>query len=168
MSDLESWKNVTLGRIVLKKYNQRGELADEMVTAGKVFHISPKERRINQEMAANPKMDFFQNGYLTPIRLIETEEDAKELAANPNLMSESEMKDMFKGNWKAFDQRVQEVSNLTTLKRMLEVANEVDATVRQVEVIQSRIDSLNPDDLTEIRHAGSIDERTGLRPITPR
>jgi hypothetical protein len=168
MSELESWKNASLGRVVLKKYNQRGELADEMVTGGKVFHISPKERRINQEMAASPDLDFFQNGFLTPVRLIETEEDAAELASNPNLLSEEDMRGLFKGNWKAFDQKVQEISNLTTLKRMLEVAQEVDATIRQVDVVNARIQEIDPADHVEIGHAGNFDERTGLKPVTPR
>lgn len=169
MSDeFETWKNATLGRVVLKKYNQRGELSDEMMPGGKVFHIKPAERRINQEMAALPELDMFQNGQLTPVRLIDTEEDAKEIASNPNLLSESEMRDLFKGHWKTFESKVSEVSNLTTLERLLQVANEVDAKVRQVEVIQARIAEINPVEHVEINHAGAVDERTGLRPVTPR
>lgn len=166
--EYETWKNSTAGRVVLKKYNQRGELSDEMMSGGKVFHIKPQERRINQEMAANPDLDMFSNGQLTPVRLIETEEDAKEIASNPNLLSEEEMKDLYKGHWKSFESKVSEISNLTTLERMLEVGNEVDAKVRQVETIRARIEELNPVDHVEIEHSGNIDERTGLRPVTPR
>jgi hypothetical protein len=167
-TDLETWKNATLGRVVLKKYNQRGELSDEMVGGGRVFHISPKERRINQEMAANSDLDMFKNGQLTPVRLIDTEEDAKELASNPNAMSETEMHELFKGNWKTFDARVQQVSNAVTLQRMLQVASEMDATLRQVEVVKARLEEIAPSEITEITPAGSVDERTGLRPVTPR
>lgn len=167
-SEFESWKNSTPGRVVLKKYTQRGDLGDEMIAGGKVFHISPKERRINQEMAATPELDMFQNGFLTPVRLIETEEDAKEIASNPNLMSETEMADLFKGHWKTFESRVSEVSNLNTLNRLLEVASTVDAKVRQVEVIRARIEEISPEDHVEIAHAGSTDPMTGLRSVTPR
>lgn len=169
MSDeFETWKNSTAGRVVLKKYNQRGELADEMFGGGKVFHIKPQERRINQEMAASPDLDMFKNGQLTPVRLIDTEEDAQEIASNPNLISDGEMKDLFKAHWKTFESKVGEISNMTTLERLLEVASEVDAKVRQVEFVRARIDELNPADHVEINHAGSVDERTGLRPVSPR
>lgn len=170
MAEHESWKNTTAGRIFLKKYNQRGELAAEMIPGGKVFQISPKERRINTEMAAGPELDFFSNGQLTPVRLIDTEEDAKEIASNPNLMAESEMVDLFKGHWKSFEARVNDIGNLTTLQRLLEVAQSdaVDAKVRQMEAIKARIDEISPAGHVEITHAGSVDERTGLKPVTPR
>lgn len=170
MTEHESWKNTTAGRIFLKKYNQRGELASEMVPGGKVFQISPVERRINTEMAALPELDFFSNGQLTPVRLIETEEDAKEIASNPNLMAESDMVDLFKGHWKTFEARVGEINNLTTLRRLLEVgqSSEVDAKVRQVDVIKAKIEEISPAEHVEINHAGSVDERTGLKPVTPR
>jgi hypothetical protein len=166
----ETWKNATRGRIFLKKYNQQGQLAAEMVPGGKVFQISPTERRINTEMAASPDLDFFQNGQLTPVRLIETEEDAKEIASNPNLMAESDMVTLFKGHWKTFEAKVNEISNLTTLKRLLEIAqsDEVDAKVRQVEAVKARISDIDPVEHVEIAHAGSVDERTGLKPVTPR
>lgn len=172
MSDdkYETWKNATLGRVVLKKYNQKGELSDEMVAGHKVFHITPQERRINTEMAATAELDMFSNGQLTPVRLIDSEEDAKELASNPNLMSEDEMRDLFKAHWKTFEARVSEISNLPALNRMLELAsnNEVDAKVRQLDAIKARIEDVNPTTHVEISHAGSVDERTGLKPVTPR
>lgn len=166
----ETWKNATQGRIFLKKYNQKGEMAAEMIPGGKVFQISPNERRINAELAATPDLDFFQNGQLTPVRLIETEEDAKEIASNPNLMAESDMVDLFKGHWKTFEARVGEISNLTTLRRLLEIAqsDQVDAKVRQVEAVKQKIEEIDPPDHVEIGHAGSVDERTGLKPVTPR
>lgn len=166
--DFETWKNSTAGRVVLKKFNQRGELSDEMMSGGKVFHIKPQERRINQEMAATPELDMFSNGQLTPVRLIETEEDAKEIASNPNLLSESDMKDLYKGHWKTFESKVAEISNINTLERLLEIGSEVDAKVRQIDVIKARVEELNPVEHTEINHAGSVDERTGLRPVSPR
>lgn len=170
MAEHESWKNTTAGRIFLKKYDKRGELAAEMVPGGKTFQITPHERRINSEMAASPGLDFFSNGQLTPVRLIETEEDAKEIASNPNLMAESEMVDLFKAHWKTFESRIAEVGNLTTLQRLLEVAqsDQVDAKVRQVDALKARIEEISPADHVEINHAGSVDERTGLKPVTPR
>lgn len=141
----ESWKYLGAGRISLLKYNQKGELAGELIPGGKVFQISPQERRINQEMAAGEDLDFFRNGQLAPVRLLDTD-DAAELASNPNVMSETDMRSLFKTNWKNFDSRIQEVSNTSTLERLVQIAKEVDATVRQLEIIESRLDELKPSD----------------------
>lgn len=166
----ESWQNTIAGKIFLKKYNQRGELAAEMIPGGKVFQITPTERRINSEMAATPELDFFRNGQLTPVRLIETEEDAKEIASNPNLLAESDMVDLFKAHWKTFEARISEINNATTLERLLEVAQSdvVDAKVRQVEVIKAKLDQINPANHVEIAHAGGLDRGTDMKPVSPR
>lgn len=149
-AELETWKNGTRSLIFIKQYNQRGELHDVMVGPGKVIHISPKERRINQEIAANENQDLFSNGLLTPVRLIETEADAKEIAANPNLMTETEMRDLFKAHFKTFEKRVNEVKNPIALQRLLEIAEEVDAKSSQVKAINERLAEVSPALYSEI------------------
>lgn len=164
----ETWQNATRGLVVLKKYNQRGDLADEVVTSGRSIHISPNERRINQEMAANEDLDMFKNGTLAPLRIIDTEEDAKEIASNPNILSESEMKDLFAGHWKAFDARVAQIRNPQTLERMLEVSSELDAKVRQVETIKERLAQVAPSKTTVIETApGGGSPSAAPRAVTP-
>lgn len=163
----ETWQNATRGLVVLKKYNQRGDLGDEVVTAGRSIHITPTERRINQEMAANEDLDMFKNGTLAPLRIIDTEEDAKEIASNPNILSESEMKELFAGHWKAFDTRVNQIKNPQTLERMLEVASELDAKVRQVETIKERLAEVSPSKTTVIQAASEDGHSSVPRAVTP-
>lgn len=165
--DLETWQNATKATIVIKKHNLRGELADEVIGPERVVHLAPGDRRINQELAANEDLDVFHNGLLTPVRLIETEEDAKELASNPNAMSEGDMEELFKVHHKTFETKVAGIRNEGTLRRLLEVAKKVDARTTQVEKIQARIAEVSPQTYTEIEHAGS-GAAPGLRPVTPR
>lgn len=168
MADTEAWKNAGLGLIVIKKTNQRGELGEEAVPGGKMIQISPGDRRVNSELAANEDLDVFRNGMLTPVRLIETEEDAKEIASNPNLMTESDMENLFKGHWKTFETRIAEIANETTLNRLLEVARSVDAKVRQVETIEARLSEVCPVTHVEVTQAGPGGSMTGIRPVTPK
>lgn len=169
MAETEAWKNAGLGLIVIKKTNQKGEFGEEAVPGGKVIQITPKDRRANSEMAAIEELDVFKNGMLTPIRLIDSEEDAKEIASNPNLMTEQDMKDLFKSHWKTFENRIGEVANETTLTRLLEIGRAEDAKVRQVEAIEARLAEIRPVTHVEvIQQAGVAGPMTGIKPVTPK
>lgn len=153
--ELETWQNVGRGRAVLKQFNQRGELHDVMITGGKVFHLTPKERRINEEIAANEDLNMFRNGMLAPVKLIETEEDAKELAENPNVMGETEMRSLFKAHHKTFEKRVGEIKNPVVLGRLRDLASEENATLKQVELIDARINEVHPKGYIEVGGVGA-------------
>jgi hypothetical protein len=173
--DFESWQNATRGRVVITKLDARGQKRHDMVGPGKIFHVTPRERRMNQELAANEDQDVFMNGTLQPVRLLEGTEDAKEIAASPNHISETDVKGLFKAHHKTFEKRVAEITNPATLERLLEVAreDEVNATVRQVELVQARLAEVAPnmaDERTPVvvdGNPGSSPE-TGLKPVTPR
>lgn len=167
--DKETWQNVQLGQVVLKQYMQTGVLGDVAIPGGRNFYISEKERRINQEMAATKDLDMFSNGTLVPIRLIEGSEDAEQLKDNPNILGETEMRELFGEHWKKFDDRLSKMSNSPALQRLLEMAKdpETGATVRQAEQIQARIAELNPNLPNEHVQSGEGRERTS-RPVTPR
>lgn len=143
-NEKETWRNATKGRVAVLKHNGRGVLDHELVSGGKTVLLTQAERIINQDMAATEELDVFKNGTMVPVRLLDTTEDAKEIASNPNLKSEQDLRDMFKLQWKKFETEVAEISNLTTLLRLKEIAQEGDATVRQVNVIESRIADVDP------------------------
>lgn len=138
----ETWKNVTAGTVVLRKIDRNGELIHEVITGGRTFHVTPTERRLNQEQCASDELDSFQNGILTPLRLIEAAEDVEAIRDNPNHMSEDDMADLFKSKGlKAFQDKVESVTNPIALTRMVEIAKaeEVNATVRQVQILEARL-----------------------------
>jgi hypothetical protein len=169
MADTEAWKNAGAGLIVIKKTNQKGDFGEEAVLGGKVIQISPKDRRANSEMAATEELDVFKNGMLTPIRLIDSEEDAVEIASNPNLMTEQDMKDLFKSHWKTFETRIGEIANETTLTRLLEIGRIEDAKVRQVEAIEARLADVRPVSHIEVvQQSGAAGPMTSIKPVTPK
>lgn len=143
----ETWKNVTAGTVVLKKIDRNGDLIHEVITGGRTVHVTPTERRLNQEQCATDELDFFQNGIMTPVRLIEGAEDVEKIRGNPNHMSEDDMGDLFRAKGlKAFQEKVDAVTNPITLNRMVEIAKaqEVNATVRQVQILEARIEEIAP------------------------
>lgn len=147
--ELECWKNAGMGTVGINKFDTRGNMIQEMVPGGRKIFLSPEERRMNQEVAAHDSLDVFANGMLVPVRLLDSEEDTEKLQANVNAMSETAMKALFKSQRPAFEAKVNEISNITTLNRLLEVASEVDASIRQAEYVQRRIDALGPN-VTEV------------------
>lgn len=164
---LETWKNNGAGTIVIKKYNQLGQLDEERVIGGRSVQVTPHERRINQEMAADESLDVFINGMLTPVRLIDSEDDTAELKANANAMSEPAMKALFKSQIKTFTAKVNEISNPITLRRLLEVAEELDASLRQAGVIRARIEEVTPS-VTEATVSGGRSFGETMRAVAPR
>lgn len=141
----EAWKNESAGIVVIKRVARTGELTDELLTAGKVIHLTPSERRMNQETFADPGYDFFTNGTLSPVKLVETAEDVEQFKGNPNHLSEDEMRGFFKSKAiKAFESRVEGITNPIALNKLLAIATEEDATLRQVQVIKGRLEEVAP------------------------
>lgn len=168
----ETWKNTVPGKVVIKRMGRTGELVDEMISGERTFHITPAERRLNQEMAADEFLDFFQNGVLVPVKLIESAEDVEAIKSNPNLVTEDEMKDLIENRRaiKAFQERVESIRNPTALQRMLELAKADDnATVRQLEVIEARLKQVAPSLHQEIEVVDARPVASGTKnAISPR
>lgn len=145
---VETWRNPGQSRVVIRRLDHRGELkGEEMIGAGKTFSITSQERQLNQRLAYSPKQDFFANGTLTPVDLIEGSDAALEFATNPHLVSDTEMQRLVtpaRGKAKeasdaAFAERLATIDNGTTLARMLQLAEQEDSPVSRVRAIQARL-----------------------------
>lgn len=145
---LETWQNVTRGRVVLNRIGAMGAKRPDMIGAGKTFHITPLERRINQEAAANSDLDVFLNGTLQPVHLPgDNGEDYSKLIENPNLLGDdNQIKRLFKANDEVFAERLSEIKNASALERLKDLANqdETGARVSQLRMIEARITQVAP------------------------
>lgn len=168
----ETWKSDISGTIILRRLDHRGEMTrTEIVPAGKTFHITAEERRLNQEEVASPEFDVFRNGMLRPVRLLDSAEDARELAENPNVMSDTDMRSLLKSHFKTFTSKLGEISNPFALERMLALATspEVDATISRVEAIKSRLNEVAPNHVPEtVAVAPADSDRGAMRAVTPK
>lgn len=144
-ADKETWKNATKGVIVVAKIDRKGDLSHEIVRGGAVVHLTPNDRILNSEGAALESLDFFQNGSMVPVRLLDDTPDAATISSNPNLKSEDELRSLFALKpLTKFEKAIAEIDNATTLNRLREIASEGDATVRQVGIIESRANEVTP------------------------
>ena len=149
----ETWRNSTKGKRHVLKYGPRGDLETEIVRSGGTVQLTPEEREINMDKAANDKLCIFRNGSLTPVRILDDELQA-EFAANPNNLGDSEATKLFTAHWKTFDARLDEIDNMLTLERLLDIAEDPEsgATVRQHTAIKARLEEVTGGYVQESDH----------------
>lgn len=157
IEELETWQSNIKGRVVVSRRGEYGVERDEMVPGGKKLHITPSDRRMNQERAATPELDVFSNGMLVPIQIGEA---ASEFASNPNLLTEDDIREIVKGHPKTFEKRLSEIKNLSIVEKMLDIAKEEDCTVKRVEAIQARQDELSPINTVKIQSVAPDERQT--------
>lgn len=137
MADKESWKNLSHQPAVVPSVNFRGETSQAIIQPGAVFKVSVEERQMYQAKAAyDESLDKFMNGTFEPVKLIETAEDYAEIADSPERHSEDDLKALLKGQTTTVRKRLAEISNPVTVKRLIELAEEMDLS-------QSKMDALN-------------------------
>jgi hypothetical protein len=139
----EIWENPHKGNVFIKTYDHTGKLVSSCIRGGKKLAISIEERLLNQEMAASEKQDLFMNGMLRPVQLIESAEDYAEIANNPNLISDSEIKELFNLKAADFKARISSIDNEITMNRILEVAQEMDVRESQLKAVQAQVDAVS-------------------------
>lgn len=146
----ETWTSTRAGDLYLETIDAQGNLKTTVVRSGGKITLTPMERQINQERAYSDDVDFFKNGALVPVRLLESAEDYAEIANNPNHIDEKDMLDILKLNTNALKKRLSEVTNDQAVERMLELArdedNDLDITMAKFRAIENRLTELRPDE----------------------
>lgn len=144
-SELETWKNSSDSRIVIKKFDYDGRLKDGIIKGRQTFTLSAQERRINSEMASSESLDAFRNGTLLPVQLVESADDLGQIQENPNLMSETDMEELVDGHHKKLTARLAEVTSAATVKRLVEVAESRETTTGKLKAVKDRLEELAPE-----------------------
>lgn len=145
-AQLELWRNGGRGRVLVNRFGADGKIRAELIGAGKSFHLTPAERRYNQELAALPKLDVFTNGTLQPVRLLDGEPDTQTLLDNPNHIPEDDARKVFRMTDQQFKARLETITNEAALQRLFDLANDrqTRATVWQLRAIEARLASVAP------------------------
>lgn len=145
---VETWQNPGQSRVVVRRLNHRDELVnDEMVGPGRTFTITSTERELNQQLANSPEQDVFRNGRLVPVQLLEGSDIAREVATNPNLLTDGDMRVLATAGTQsksleaaaAFQHRLSQITNPTTLERLYQLAIDEDAPYSRVTAIMRRL-----------------------------
>lgn len=144
-SDVETWRNVTAGIVVISRVGEYGRRFGESVQGGRTFQITPHERRQHQMACALPDLDPFTNGTLQPIELIDGEPDSEVLRNNPNMLTDGDVPRLFGMRGTTFAERVGRITNTSVIERLLDEARGRSATVtlEQYETLRDRAKELH-------------------------
>ena len=166
---LELWRNAAAGIVAINRLGDYGRTRVEVIHGDRTFHITPQERRMNQNVCARPDLDFFTNGTLQPVVLLDDEPDTASLRQNPNVMADTEIESLFKVKGEAFAQRLAQITNSATLERLVGLARDprLNATVQQYELIKARQRVIEKD-VTDVNPDGFNAPSRTSRPVTPK
>jgi hypothetical protein len=147
-TDKETWQNSGAGQVWINLFDpvNNGKLKHTPVRSGGKILLTTEERQLNQDRASSGDLDVFMNGTLIPVRLVDTADDYEEIASNPNLLSEDDMREIFKLKAPTFKKRLSEITNSIAVSRMLEMAKEeesdLNVSMAQFKAIESRLAEL--------------------------
>jgi hypothetical protein len=135
---VEAWLNTSPSLVYLIKIGEYGKRETELVYGGRTFNLTPQERRINQTQCFDAKNDPFTNGTFKPLVLLEDEPDTGTLRANPNVLDDADISELFTLTGEAFGQRLVAITNPTAVDRLIEAARRPDtgASVGQLETLK--------------------------------
>lgn len=90
--NIEVWKNVTKGMRWFTRFNMQGVETDGRVQGGRTFTLTPFERQVNQEKAANNELDLFRNGTFIMVR--GANDTIEEEIRSSSSLTQSELSDL--------------------------------------------------------------------------
>ncbi len=145
----------------------------ELVPAGKTVTLTPAERRLNENKVSREAYNPFTNGQLRPMFLLEDDPDYERLMGNPNVLTDQEIKKIFRLGGERFYDRIEQIDHPTVLEKLRELAEDprTKATVHQMQMITSRIAAVGVTTIEEGTQFGATENQeerpsTG-RPVTP-
>ena len=135
---VETWKNIGSSLVHITKIAEYGRRESELIYGGKIFTLTPQERRLNQSQCHNLAQDPFTNGTFRPVSLLEDEPDTAKLRNNPNVLDDRDVEKLFRLVGEAFNQRLVAITNITAIDRLIDTAKrpETGASVQQLDILK--------------------------------
>jgi len=148
--ELEIWENRNRSEFWVMKEDLSGQVNAVRVAPGKQIEISTYDRQRNQEQTVDSRFDWFTNGALSRVRLLDTADDIEEIQANPNTKSEAELRALLSLNANELKKELAEITSPLVLARLKEFIESDDSdkaeglTVAKSKAVMARYDELHP------------------------
>lgn len=138
----EIWETTVTGRVWVETTNDRGQPRAMSVggRAGARLRISAEDREIAQERIINRELDPFTNGSL--IR-VDSDQQSDERTKSTDALNTEQLVEVFAKTGKAFQAKVDGFNELT-VRRLLDMAEDVDATNSQINYLKKSIEERWP------------------------
>lgn len=136
----EEWRNDTLGKVGIIRFDRDGREDMEWIPGGRVFMISTVERKANQRAVSLPQYDPFTNGSFRAVSgLSQDDPDYARLASQPDAMTDDEIDGLLDGAIGPYEETVLQITSETTLRRILDKAEAEGAAARRLNLVRDRL-----------------------------
>lgn len=137
---VETWENISEQTNYIIRLDMRGDERPEGVSGRRTFMITTKERLITQDRVSQKSYDPFQNGAFRPVRV----PDSVSMETNPNALSNDEISSIFISSDMAWEEWMKTIDSGATLRRMLDLADGADITLKRFRELERRLAEVNP------------------------
>jgi hypothetical protein len=137
---VETWENIASITNYVIRLDVRGDEKFEGISGKRTFMITTRERLITQDKVEDVKNDPFQNGSFRPVVV----PDSVNIETNPNALSDDEIKSIFISSDIAWGEWMKTLDAPATLRRMIDMADEADISLKRFRELQKRHEELNP------------------------
>jgi len=150
--ELEVWENRNRSEIWVEVEDLGGRPTARRVGPGQRIELTTYDRQRNQEAAMNgagKDFDWFSNGALSNVHLLDSADDYEDVKANVNTQSESEIRNMLNLNANELKKELAEITSPLVIARLKEFIESDDAdkaegiTVAKVKAVNTRFDELH-------------------------
>lgn len=138
----EVWELTVSGTVWVEVTNDRGKPTPLRVGGkpGARLRISTEDRVIVQERVVDPEADPFTNGMLVRI---DADQQADSKTASVDALTTEDLMKIFSKSGRAFQSAVDKLGQLS-VRRMTEMAEDVDATASQISYLKEQLETRWP------------------------
>lgn len=136
---VEVWEHISPQEWGIITLDARGEERHEIVRGRRNFRITTEERMITQDRIKKVENDPFLNGSFRPV----TVPDSVTIESNPNALSDEEIRRILDSESAiAWQENLKTIDSVATLRRMLEIAEDSDISIRRFRELEARLDEV--------------------------
>lgn len=137
---VETWENLSLSTIAIVKITARGDEEQQVINGPRRFFCTTEERLLTQDRIVDPANDPFQNGWFRPITVPAT----VTVETNPNALGDEEILGVLKSSELAWTEWLAVLDSPETLQRLLDKAEEAEASLKRYRQVEARLAELRP------------------------
>lgn len=137
---VEEWESVSDAQNYVIREDRRGDEVSFHVAGHKKFKITTYERVLTQDKIHDKALDPFTNGQFRPIMVPES----ISVQSNPNALSDEDIARIFIASEIAWEEYMLVVDSPATLRRMLELAEGTELSLKRFRELEAKEQAANP------------------------
>lgn len=134
---VETWEHISPQQWGIIRLDPRGDEKHEVIKGRRTFQITSEERIITEGRILDELNDPFLNGSFRPVLV----PDSVTEQTNPNALSDEEILRILQTeSAMAWRENLKVIDSVGTIKRMLEMAEEADISVRRLRELEAHLE----------------------------